>query len=606
MMTTRAAREAREAEAAGPSTLRLVGRLIKDHLARQWGLIALAVLCMLAVAASTSAIAWLMKPAVNDVFARHDRDVLMLIALAFPVAFILKGLANYGQRTLMNRVGLRVVQRCREALYDHLQGMDIAFFAQQQTAALVSRFTVDLTLLKNTITSGIMVVGRDAVTMVSLVVSLFVLDMQLALIAVTVFPAAVLPIALLGKRVRKAARGMQAQSGQLDALLLQVFQAIRVVKVYNAGEHERARVAATVDRIYRHLMRSERIGAAISMVVEILSGFAFAAVVIYGGQRVTAGDLDPGTFFAFITSLFLLYQPIKRIGGVNVVAQEGMAAVERMYGVIDTPPALREAKDAPALVLERGEIVFDDVRLTYPTQEGPALDGLSFRAPAGATVALVGRSGAGKSTALQLVPRFYDADGGRVLIDGQDVRAVTFRSLWAAIAMVTQEIILFDDSVRANIAYGRPGASQAEIEDAARHAAAHDFILSLPEGYDTVIGEQGTRLSGGQRQRLVIARAMLKNAPILLLDEATSALDTESERHVRQAFERLRQGRTCIVVAHRLSTVMNADVIHVVDAGRIVESGSHAALLAQGGLYANLCATDLSDEPVEDPEAVPA
>jgi subfamily B ATP-binding cassette protein MsbA len=574
--------------------------LAGDFMGGQWGWLALAMLCMAIVAGSTSAIAWLMKPAVNEVFSGKNSDVLALVAVAFPAVFMIKGVANYGQRTLMNMVGTRLIARCRTALYDHLQGMDIAFFAQSRTATLVSRFTVDLTLLKNTITNSTMALGRDAVTLVSLLVSLLVLDLELAVIAGAVFPTAVLPIAILGRRMRKAARGMQSQSGELDAQLLQIFQGIRVVKVYNAEAREAARVSETIWRIHHHLMKSEVVGSVVSMVIEILSGIAFAAVVVYGGMRVTGGDLDPGTFFAFLTSMFLLYQPLKRLGRVNVVAQEGLASAERLYEVLDTPPGLREVPDARDLVVERGEIRFEDVRLTYPEGEVPALDGLTLTVPAGGTAALVGRSGAGKSTALQLIPRFYDPDAGRVLIDGLDARDVTFRSLWGAMAMVTQEVILFDDTVRANIAYGRPGATEADIEAAARAAAAHDFILALPQGYDTVIGEQGTRLSGGQRQRLVIARAMLKNAPILLLDEATSALDTESERQVRRAFDSLRVGRTCVVVAHRLSTVMNADVIHVLDAGRVAESGTHAELLARGGIYADLCATDLAEGPREE------
>ncbi|MCF8488654.1 MAG: ABC transporter ATP-binding protein/permease [Rhodospirillum sp.] len=572
----------------------LILRLIRAFMHGQWGLMALAMGCMGIVAAMTASIAWLMKPAVNEVFAGKDPAVLTLVAISFPAVFMAKGLANYGQRTLMNAVGTRIISRSREALYNHLQGMDIAFFAQSRTATLVSRFTVDLTLLKNTITTGTMALGRDAVTMVGLLVSLVALDLDLALIAGTVFPLAILPIVILGRRVRRAAKGMQSESGELDAQLLQIFQGIRVVKVYNAEEREAERVGGTIWRIYHHLMRSETVGASISMVLEILSGIAFAGVVIYGGQRVTEGNLDPGTFFAFLTSMFLLYQPIKRLGRVNIVAQEGLAAMERLFDVLDTPPGLREKPDAPELTVMGGEIRFEAVRLTYALGEGPALSDLTLTVPAGGTAALVGRSGAGKSTALQLVPRFYDADEGRVVIDGQDVRDVTFRSLWKAIAMVTQEVILFDDTVRANIAYGRPDASDAEIEAAARAAAAHDFVQEMPRGYDTMIGEQGVRLSGGQRQRLVIARAMLKNAPILLLDEATSALDAESERQVRQAFDSLRQGRTCVVVAHRLSTVMNADIIYVLDAGRVAESGTHAELLAKGGIYTDLCATELS------------
>lgn len=552
---------------------------------------------MLVVAGATSATAWLMKPAVNGVFAQGESHTLALLSLAFPLVFIAKGLANYGQRTLMNLVGARIIARCRSALFDHLAGMDIGFFARQPTATLVSRFTVDLTVLKTTITTATMALGRDAATLAGLLVTLVLLDPRLALIAAALFPLAGLPILLLGRTARRAARGMQAESGRLDALLVQVFQGIREVKVALAQDREKARVATTVDHITRHMLRTERTGAAVSMVLEILSGIAVAAVVVYGGGQVTAGALDPGTFFAFLAALFLLYQPIKRLGRVHVVAQEGLAAAERYYALLDTRPALTDPPNAPALVVSEGAVRFEDVRLSYPGGGAPALEGLSFIAPAGCTTALVGPSGAGKSTTLALIPRFLDPDAGRVLIDGQDLRGVAQRSLWRQIALVTQEVILFDDTLGANIAYGRPDATEAEIRAAASAAALDDLIDGLPQGLATPIGEEGQHLSGGQRQRVMLARAFLKDAPILLLDEATSALDTDSERRIRAAFDRLRQGRTCLVVAHRLATVRDADVIHVMEAGRIVESGTHAALLARGGLYARLCATDLAAAP---------
>ncbi len=574
---------------------RLVMRMARDFLVRDVGWIMVAVLSMFAVSATTAAVAWLMKPAINEVFAGRDPAALSWLALAFPAVFVAKGFANYTQRTVMNFVGLRVVSRCRERLYDHLQGMDIGFFAARQTSTLVSRFTVDLTQLKNTVTSLTTSIGRDVVTFFGLVGSLLALDVELSLIALVIFPLSIGPVVLLGRKVRRASTGLQEESGYLDGLLLEIFQGIRMVKVYNAEGYERARVDRRIDTMHGHQMRQERVRAQIGMVLELLAGVAFAAVVVYGGRRVTGGDLDPGTFFAFITALFLMYQPIKRLGHFNAFLQEGLAAVERLYGVLDTPPALREAPDAATLAVQGGEIRFEEVTLRYDAEGAPALSGLDLRVPAGSTTALVGRSGAGKTTALTLIPRFRDPDSGRVLIDGQDVREVTFRSLWGAIGMVTQEVLLFDDTIRANIAYGKPDATPAEIEGAARAAAAHDFILALPDGYDTVVGEQGIRLSGGQRQRVVIAREMLKNAPILLLDEATSALDTESERQVRQAFDALSEGRTVVVVAHRLSTVVNADQIVVLDAGRVAEQGTHAELIAHGGIYADLCRTDLAE-----------
>jgi subfamily B ATP-binding cassette protein MsbA len=368
-------------------------------------------------------------------------------------------------------------------------------------------------------------------------------------------------------------------------------------------EYEKNRVKVIAERVFDLTMRATRIRSMASPIMETLGGIAVVLVILYGGFRVIEQSMDPGSFFAFITALLIAYEPVKRLANLNTALQEGMASADRVFALLDREPRVKERANPTVLTVTGGEIEFRDVRFAYDAEQN-ALSGLTLKVPAGRMAALVGPSGAGKSTILNLIPRFYDVDAGSVTVDGHDVRDVSFESLRGAIGLVSQEIILFDDTVRANIAYGKQGATEDEIIAAAKAAAAHDFIMDLPEGYDTQVGERGVRISGGQRQRLAIARAMLKNAPILLLDEATSSLDTESERQVQAALDRLTQNRTTLVIAHRLSTVMDADVIHVIERGHVVESGTHAELVARDGLYARLYALQFSDDaPANEPRS---
>jgi subfamily B ATP-binding cassette protein MsbA len=383
--------------------------------------------------------------------------------------------------------------------------------------------------------------------------------------------------------------------GQLTTLLSQTFQGARHVKAYGMEEYEERRAGRLIERIFALVDRANRTRSQATPMMEALGGAAIAVVILYGGQQVISGARTPGAFFSFITALLLAYQPVKALAILNANLQEGLAAAQRVFQVLDIEPAIHDRPGARPLRIETGEVRFEQVRFGY-RPGAVALDGISLTVPGGGTVALVGPSGAGKSTMLNLIPRFYEVDQGALSIDGQDVRAVTLASLRGAIALVAQEVSLFDDTVRANIAYGRFGASEEEIEAAATAAGADRFIRELPQGYDTLVGEHGVLLSGGQRQRLAIARAMLKDAPILLLDEATSALDSESERQVQAALRSLMRGRTTIVIAHRLSTVIGADLICVLDRGHIVESGRHAQLLARNGLYARLYETQFASE----------
>ena len=373
---------------------------------------------------------------------------------------------------------------------------------------------------------------------------------------------------------------------------------MRLVKAYGAEERETARARVAVEARLKHVMRVVRARAGAAPVTELLGGVAIGMAIFVGGFQAAQGELTLGAFASFITALLLAYQPLKSLANLNTALQEGLAAADRLFAALDVRATIRDAADARPLKISGGEIRFEHVAFAYGARDaGHALKDLSLIVPAGRKVALAGLSGAGKSTLMNLIPRFYDAQSGAVLIDGQDVKSVTLASLRGALALVSQELTLFDDSVRANIAYGRPEASDDDIAAAAKAAEAHGFILKLPQGYDTRVGENGVRISGGQRQRIAIARAMLRNAPILLLDEATAALDADTERKVQAALRRLMQGRTTLIIAHRLSTVMDADDIYVIDGGRVAEHGRHGELLARGGIYARLCATQFAGHP---------
>ena len=520
--------------------------------------------------------------------------MLLPISAAVILTFAVKGLANYGQAVLMSFVGLRIVTDTQHRLYAHLMQLELGFFHDSPTGNLLSRFTIDINMMRNAVSNALTGFGKDFLTLIFLVGVMFWQDWMLALIAFVVFPIAVFPIVRLGRRMRKVTVNTQEEMGQFTTLLEQTFQGARVVKAYGMEEYEKGRVRTIAERIFNLVFKAARTRSLASPIMETLGGLAVALVIFYGGLRVIDNSMDPGSFFSFITALLLAYEPMKRLANLNASLQEGLAGAQRLFVLLDREPHIQEMPDAHELEITGGALHLDQVKFSYVSDQ-PALDNVTIDVPAGKTVALVGPSGAGKSTILNLIPRFYDVDGGKISIDDNDITKLTFASLRGAVALVSQDVTLFDDTIRANIAYGRPEASEEQIIEAAKNAAAHDFIVEMPDGYDTYVGERGTKVSGGQRQRLAIARAMLKNAPILLLDEATSALDTESERRIQEALKKLMQGRTTLVIAHRLSTVMDADLIHVIDQGKLTESGSHDELMALDGLYAKLYALQFSD-----------
>lgn len=570
-------------------------RLIKEGIRPYRGTVAGAVVCMIAAAAATAGYALLMDPVVNYVFTERKAEFLWPVAMAVLATFMVKAAGEYGQGILMSKVGLSVIADMQKRLFGHLMRLDVSFYHTMPTGKILTRVVNDTAAMRYAVSNALIGIGKDLPAVIFLIGAMFYQDWLLASLTFFVFPIAILPIVKLGRRMRKVTTNTQEHQGLLTTYLEQAFQGIRVVKAYGMEDYERAKVGGLVTTLHGLSYKSSRVRSASSPIMELLGGAAITVVIVYGGARVIAGETTAGAFFSFITALMLAYRPMKALANMNTNLQEGLAAAARNFEILDIEPHIRDREGDPDLVVREGNVRLEGVFFTYDGAKA-ALDGVDIDFPGGKTVALVGASGAGKSTVLNLLPRFFDVTDGRVTIDGQDVRDVSLTSLRAKIALVSQEITLFDDTIRANIAYGRHDASEEEIQAAARSAAAHDFILSLPDGYDTMVGERGLNLSGGQRQRLSIARAMLKNAPILLLDEATSALDTESERQVQNALALLMKGRTTIVIAHRLSTVVNAHLIHVMDRGRIIESGDHAELVARDGIYARLYAMQFAEQ----------
>lgn len=545
------------------------------------------------VGASTGLYPALIKAAF-DAFDRKDAAAIAYGPLVVIVVTATRGFALYGQTVLTNKVVTRVEADMQAALYGHLIESDLAQLGRESPAALTQRFTTDFAFIKEALTRISTVLLRDIAMLIGLVGALIWMDPVLTLVAGVTVPFVAGPIGRIGKKLRRVSTSTQEQMGATASLISESLQGARVAKTYAMEAYLKGRAAQALDEVRRLKMKAANARGRLDPLLEIGGGIAVAGVLVLVGQRVLAGEKTVGDFTGYVAALLLAAQPARALGNLNAILQEAAAALRRYFDVMDEAPEIREAPDARPLTVSAGTIRFDSVRFRY-RPDAPALEGIDLTVPAGSVTALVGRSGSGKSSLLNLVPRLYDVTEGRVTIDGQDVRAVTLASLRAAVAVVSQEVVLFDDTIARNIGFGRPGASPAEIEAAARAAAAHDFVAALPEGYDFRVGPGGGRLSGGERQRVALARAFLKDAPILLLDEATSALDSESERLVQEALTRLMQGRTTLVIAHRLSTVRDADQIAVMESGRVIETGRHDALLAASGAYARLHRLQLSE-----------
>lgn len=507
----------------------------------------------------------------------------------------LKGGALYAQILSLNVFLQRVGVRMRNAMFAHLMEADLARLTRDATGGLVARFTYDVQVVCTNLGQVTTSLARDLLTVVALLAAMLWLDWAMTLIVVVVYPLAALPIARLSQRMRRVARSLQAQVGGVTSFLYDGLAGARMVKAYRLEDYQRQRADEAFRRMAQLRLKAETARARVDPLMELMGGLAVAGVLAIGGWRIAHGTGSVGDFTGFITALLMAAQPVRALGKLNVTVQEGLAALQRAFALLDEEPRIRDSPQARPLALAGGSVRLERVSFAYD-EAVPALHEVSFALPAGRTTALVGPSGAGKTTVLNLVPRFFEPTAGRVLVDEQDIRDVTLASLRGAVALVSQDVVMFDDTVRANIAFGRWDADDAAIREAARAADAEEFIAGFENGFDTLVGPRGERLSGGQRQRIALARAILKDAPILLLDEATSALDAESERRVQAALDRLSRGRTTLVIAHRLATVRDAAQIVVLDHGRVAEIGEHRELVARGGVYARLAAMQFRDE----------
>ncbi len=546
----------------------------------------ISMICMMIVAGSTAASAFLVKPVLDDIFFRKDVHMLKLIPAVVVLIYFLRGLGYYGQEYFMNNVGEDIIRHLRNRLYDRMQDLSLSFFHKEKTGVLMSRITNDVNIIKSMVSTAVTGSLRDGFTVVGLTGVIFYRDWKLALYATVILPLAFFPVVEFGRRVRRVSTGCQEAMAELSAFLHETFAGNKIVKAFGMENYEKQRFFEKTKELFHLEMKAVVARSLSSPIMEFLGGLGIAFIIWYGGFRVITGSSTAGTFFSFMAAVLMLYDPVKKLTRLNNTIQAGAAAADRIFDIIERESEIREPLSPETIPEGFHRVRFRDVAFRYETAD--VLKGIDLEVKPGEILALVGMSGGGKTSLVNLIPRFYDVSQGAIEIDGLDIRKMSLGFLRSQIAIVTQEPILFNDSVRANIAYGNFAAKEADIIKAAKAAYALDFIQSFPQGFDTPIGELGARLSGGEKQRLCIARALLKDAPILILDEATSALDTEAEMLVQKALENLMKGRTTFVIAHRLSTIGYADRIVVIVDGRIVEQGRHEDLMAAGGEYRKL------------------
>ena len=580
-------------------SLAMIKRLLLEQGLARWPQYAFAFSLMAVAAACTALPAYLISDFVNTAYLDRSFDTVMMLGAATMIIFVVKGLADYGHMTILARIGNSVVAENQRRLFDKLLTERISFFAERHSSEFAARLQAGATSANQVLNQIVTAFGRDFLTVVGLVIVMFVRDPKMALICFVVFPPAMLLLRKMIRRIRSIAKAQFHGGTRILETMQEMIQGIGVVKAFTLEEQMHARFDANVREVERESNKMARVAARASPIMETLGGIAVSIGVVYGGYRTIVLGATPGELISFITAFLLANQPAKRLARLNIELNSALVNVRALFDVLDAPATEPREDEKPALAVERAAIEYRDIHFAYRAGE-PVLRGLSLTAEPGKVTALVGPSGGGKSTVLNLLLRFYESDRGAITIDGQDIKVVSRRSLRQAIGYVGQHVFLFRGTIRDNIAFGRPDATEAEIVAAAKAAFAHEFIMASPRGYDTPVGEHGLQLSGGQRQRIAIARALIKDAPIILLDEATAALDSESERQVQEALDRLTQGRTTIVIAHRLHTITHADRIHVVEDGVVVESGVHDDLLRRDGRYASFYRMQFKNQDVAE------
>jgi len=570
--------------------LRLYNSYVKENLRK----LMFALILSFGVAGGTAAIAWLLDPAVKKIFIEQDKTMMIYIPFAIVLAFSIKGLSLYFARTILIRIGNGIVKKLQVQLSSSVLKSDVHQIESKHSGKYLSHFLYDVGQVNNLVSAGILNLMKDSLTLIVLVILMFYQNWKLASFALIMMPLAAIVAKSLGKRIGKAVTESSKIAGNLTSFLSEMLKGSRMIKIYQQEKFEFDRSEKIITSMMEKQNKIGFIMIRATPIMEILTGIMIAGFIYYSGFMIASGEMQINNFFSFLTAMMLAYQPIRSLATINMLFYQGAAGAERVFKVIDAVPNIKENNSTPVLKIDKGNIEFKGVSFTYPKTDAEAIKNINIFIEGGSTAALVGHSGAGKSTIINLIPRFYDPIRGEVTIDGQNINAVSLFSLRKNISLVSQDIILFDDTVRANVAYANRKASDEEIGKACEFASANEFIETLPQSYETIIGENGIKLSGGQKQRISIARAVLKNSPIILLDEATSSLDSDSEEKVQNAIMNLTKNKTTLVIAHRLSTIIRANKIIVINQGEIVDIGTHNDLLENSIIYKNLYSKQLS------------